>query len=342
MKECTVTFIDYMDNYKFSIALVSHYTTVIGFDSGEGKTWMFDSVNRKQMAGELRIECEFPVIFSTVDSLERDLDLAERIVIITDEYTIVKSSAVMKKMNRSKHLILAITRAVIASVASPLDGIYKISVRSDSVFRVERMNHDHSLPLTRDIADADIIITESAFEKSEHQFLSGLCNLTGKHLEIVAAGGKDNIAKKLRSYTRIQPNARIIVFTDLGNISSQYRLLRKRCNENPNIRFFDYDCFEELLCEGTLFSQLDTFHDSVFDYVTPERYYEKKLECMTRNTPFSYRHRQPVLSLCYIMYCVMCDKMCSFSDDDKLRKLLDSDIGEALYQYFFGADSKRL
>ena len=111
MRVCKVTFTDFMDGYSFSISLFSHYTTIIGFNSGEGKTWMFDSVSRKQAAGELRVDCEYDVIFSTLESLERDLDLDGRVVIITDEYTVSKSVSIMNKINNCKHIIIAITRA---------------------------------------------------------------------------------------------------------------------------------------------------------------------------------------------------------------------------------------
>jgi len=76
LKSCKVVFTDFLENYTFSIDLFSHYTTIIGIDSGEGKTWMFDSVSRKQAAGELRVDCE---------------------------YTISKSVTVMDKINNCRH-----------------------------------------------------------------------------------------------------------------------------------------------------------------------------------------------------------------------------------------------
>lgn len=331
-----MTFIDFMDNYSFSINLFSHYTTVIGFDSGEGKTWMFDSVSRKQAAGELRVDCEYAVIFSTLESLERDLDLEERVVIIMDEYTISKSVSIMNKIDNCKHIIIAITRASIMRADSPLNGIYKIVPQADSVFDAVPVNVDNPLNLTRSFSGIDIVVTEAAFGKSEHQFISGLCKIAGKNLDIVAASGKDNIAKKLRQLSIEYPDKGILVFMDLGNVSSQFKILKKRCTANTRIKFFDYTCFEELLVKGSLLKKsYGLFKKDIFDFLTPEKYYEKKLEILTAGTPFAYRHKNPVLSLCYLICCMECTSQCGLYDDEKFQKLLDSDLGIQIYNYFF-------
>ncbi len=336
MKVCKVIFTDFMDSYSFSINLFSHYTTIIGFNSGEGKTWMFDSVSRKQAAGELRVDCEYDVIFSTLESLERDLDLDGRVVIITDEYTISKSVSIMNKINNCKHIIIAITRASVLRANSPLNGIYRIVLHDDSVFDAVPVNVDNPLNLTRSFSGIDIVVTEAAFEKSEHQFISGLCEITGKKLDIVAAGGKDKIAKKLRQLSLEYPNKGILVFMDLGNVSSQFKILKKRCADNQFIKFFDYTCFEELLVKGSFFREFyNLFKQDVFDFLTPEKYYEKKFEIITSDTPFAYRHKNPKLSLCYLIYCMECTSQCGMYDDEKLQKLLDSDLGIQIYDYFF-------
>ena len=332
MENCKIIFTDFLEDYSFSITLVSHYTTIIGFDSGEGKTWMFDSVSRKQAAGELQIDCDYNVIFSTLESL----DLEERTVIITDEFTISKSQSIINKINNCKHLILAITRTSLKRANSPLDGIYKIILTDDSVFSIQPINYESFLPLTRELSNVDIILTEAYESKSEHQFLSNLCELTGNKLKVIAAGGKDNIAKKLRYFSKEEPNANILVFMDLGNVSSQFKFLEKQCRKNSNIKFFDYVCFEELLSESKLFEKLKViFNESVFDFLTPEKYYEKKLEIITKNTKYAYDHKKPILSACYLIYCLSCVDSCELYNDRKFYELLDSEIGKSIYHYFF-------
>lgn len=69
-----------------------------------------------------------------------------------------------------------------------------------------------------------------------------------------------------------------------------------------------------------------------------ERYYEKKLEVVTKSTPFAYRHRNPVLSLCYLIYCMVCTGCCKWYDSEKFQKLLSSDSGIQLYEYFFNSN----
>lgn len=336
MEGCKIIFTDFLENYFFSITLVSHYTTIIGFDSGEGKTWMFDSVSRKQAAGELQIDCDYNVIFSTLESLDRDLDLEERTVIITDEFTISKSQSIINKINNCKHLILAITRTSLKRSNSPLDGIYKVILTDDSVFSIQPINCELSLPLTREFSNVDIILTEAYESKSEHQFFSNLCELTGHKLKVIAAGGKDNIAKKLRYLSKEEPNSNILVFMDLGNVSFQFKFLEKQCKKNPNVKFFDYVCFEELLSEGKLFKKLKViFNESIFDFLTPEKYYEKKLEIITKNTKYAYDHKKLLLSVCYLIYCLSCVDSCELYNDKKFYELLDSEIGKSIYHYFF-------
>lgn len=337
LSSCKITFTDFLEGYSFSLDLVSHYTTIIGFDSGEGKTWLFDSVSRKQAASELEVECDYNVIFSTLESLDRDLDLENRTVIITDEYTITKSQSIMRKINNCKHLILAITRTSVKRANSPLNGIYKVVVSDDSVFRIQLINEDGGIPLTRNLFGVDIILTESSEDKSEHQFLCGLQNLIGKKLCIIAANGKDNIARELRKLSIENPNKNILVFMDLGNVSSQIKLLRKRCKDNTNIKFFDYMCFEELLVESSLLEQFQfVMRQTVFDFLTPERFYEKKLEIMTQNTPYAYKHKNQTLTACYLIYCMDCINQCKLEDPIKFQRLLDSGVGKSIYQYYFG------
>lgn len=139
--------------------------------------------------------------------------------------------------------------------------------RNFSVFDAVPVNVDNPLNLTRSFSGIDIVVTEAAFEKSEHQFISGLCEITGKKLDIVAVGGKDKIAKKLRQLSLEYPNKGILVFMDLGNVSSQFKILKKRCADNKNIKFFDYTCFEELLAGSSLFKKSgNRFWEDVFDF----------------------------------------------------------------------------
>lgn len=107
---------------------------------------------------------------------------------------------------------------------------------------------------------------------------------------IVAACGRDNIEKKLRNTV-----CKVVVFADLCAIGRTYRLLMKRCQENENIRFYNYDSFEHLICCSKLFqSSVAENKQNSFSFITLERYYECVLSEITFQTAFQYKHGKPL------------------------------------------------
>lgn len=246
----------------FSLPLISHLTTIYGVNSGEGKSWLFDLLVRMRAANELEITCEnsngdfYDVLFASLDSFQELLEQEDRKVIIVDEIFINKSSDILKLINTCKHLLIVITRSFPMAANSPLNGIYAIQLGSYGKFHLELMNKDKLLPITKSLEDVDIFITEASEGKSEYQVLQFLIEKFKQDVRLIAAGGKDKIQSKLLWCTRNFPEKRIIVFTDLYNISAQLKLLAKRCKQNPNIAFYDYGCFEELLCVSDLIKKI--------------------------------------------------------------------------------------
>ena len=320
-------------SYDFSIELHSHYTIIEGVDSGEGKSWIYDTVSQDVIEGLATVVCDYPIIFAGVNNIDDSLNRDEMSVIFVDEIMISKSNSLRSALDKTKHLVVAITRDSYFVSATPLNGIYQVIVADDH-FDIRSYNYDGKIPLCSSV-EADVFVTEASEWKSEHALVSSLCTKYDKCVEIVAAKGKDRIAQVLLHLTKTRPNAKILVFMDLGNISTQLRLLTKRCKQNKNISFYNWLAFEELLCRSTfVLDNGNTYLPiSQFNYFSLEKYFEKLLEALTKGLPFEYIHKSPEISKCYLEECPDC-KACDVICENKLKAVLDTVIGKPLFAYF--------
>lgn len=234
-------------SYNFELRLYTHYTIIEGIDSGEGKSWLFETLQQDYVEGLTSVECNYPVVFGDVATIEDSLNRTEVSVIFVDEIMVSKDNQLRRNLDLSKHLIVAITRDSYFNSAASLNSIYQVYVVNDN-FIIRPYNYDNKLPLCNSLMDTDIIVTEASVDRSEYALIDTLCKKYNRKVEIVPAGGKDKIHKKLAWLTKTCPDDKIVVFTDLGNISTQLRLLTKRCKQNPNISFYDWESFEELFC----------------------------------------------------------------------------------------------
>ena len=75
-------------SYDFSIELHSHYTIIEGVDSGEGKSWMYDTVSQDVIEGLATVVCDYPIIFAGVNNIDDSLNRDEMSVIFVDEIRI--------------------------------------------------------------------------------------------------------------------------------------------------------------------------------------------------------------------------------------------------------------
>lgn len=321
--------------YDFSIDLFSKYTSILGVDSGEGKTWLFETVQSHKLQNRLKIECEYPVIFPSITEIGELLLLNEPTVIFCDEINVNLLNDLQERIINSPHLIVSIGRATPFHFASPLKGIYQVLITGDETFDVKNINYDSKLPICDSLDGVDVVVTEASPDKSESALFKEYCKVFNKNVEIIDACGKDNVPKKLRYLTRTKPNSKIVVLTDLGNISIQFKQLFKQCSENPNISFYPWDSFEELLCKCkfVIINGNKVPEMNVFSYLSVEKYYEALLEVMTAGKSFQFKHEKPIVPSCYFVECSECKK-CSASSTNKSRDVLDSEIGELLYKFF--------
>lgn len=284
MKKIKVKFIQNDNNKTLELELISHFTCILGIDSGEGKSWFYDYISDNLPIGQVTIESELPVIIADTTNLLDFVEIPTRSIIFIDEWVLTKFSKQFKLINESKHLFLCITRAFPFKTTSPLDGIYKITDDANGWFQCNKLNENHDLPLASKEFKFNYIVTEAQQDKSENQFMKAWSK--NNNIKIIGSNGKDRIAYVLKTLEKKYTNPAILVLTDLYNISGQYSILRKRCRDNPNIRFYNYGSFEEMLFNSKFLAAYTKLNS--LDFITLERFYEAALEQFTRGMPYEY------------------------------------------------------
>lgn len=306
----------YMTNHQISfkqittgkvieMTLYSHYTCIYGKDSGEGKTEFFSLIEDGINTEEIEVISDLPFTIATAATLNAILEIPNRTIIMIDE-SVALQKQLMTQMNNSKHVFVCISRATPFKLEYSLNGIYYLMRDGGGWFDVKQ---DNVLQFASDDFRFDKIVTESVESRSEHELLSNYFD------NIVCAGGKNKIEKKLRNSSE-----NILVFADLSNIGSALSILQKRCIQNPNIRFYPYQSFEQLLLKSTLVQELNNKVDLCnFDFFSNERYYEEKLEKVTKNTELEYKHGKPLAK--------------KFLKKENAEKVFNSDVGHVLWDY---------
>ena len=281
MEYTDIAFRRKIDNKCLTVRLYSHFTCILG-DSGIGKTCFFDTIADNAITQEIEIKSEFPVVPTTAATLEAVLEVPERRVIFIDEANVFSQQGkMMSKINHSQHLFLCIGRSNVCNGDYPIQGIYNLALDQDGWFQI---SHVPDLNITATLKKDSRIITESASGRSESELLECFFE------NVVAANGRNNIQSILLHL------ASATVFADLGNIGRAYHLLYKRVKDHPNIVFYDYQCFEQLLYESPLIKQYhQEMEISVFDKMSIEKFYEYLLTKMTINlNGFVYKHGKPL------------------------------------------------
>lgn len=308
-----VSFISKINGSKTSIRLYSHYTCIYGAESGEGKSYFISIIEDGLSTDTLYVEIsDSSLQFAIADAMSLPLAFtnSSRYVILIDESSMLKDN-IVQQVNKSKHLFICVSRSMPFRMDYPLKGMYTL-VRTviDGIEDID-IKSVEALPVETNFStEKDVILTEAKEGRSENELLSiYLQNVKG-------AEGRDRLEKCLRG-----TKDSVLVFADLGNIGLAYALLLKRCKQNPNIKFYDYLCFEQLLYESNLVQVLGNKPEigSVFDSFSIESWYEGLLEEFTKHTILEYKHGKPLSK--------------DFLNKRNFGKIFSSEVGRGIKEY---------
>ncbi len=245
MNEIILKFTENDTGRQAEFKLISKYSIITGL-SGIGKAWFYNYVLADEM-GFVKTECELPVITATgenINAIFNEKNLMERMIVFVDELLLKQYSIPEKLINKSKHLVLSISRDIPFIGYAPIRSIYNVK-RENGWFKVNRMMDIDKIKISKMSREYDFIVTESGLNRSEHELLINWA--ANPEIKIVAANGKDRVQKVLLELNKKYGNPGILVLMDLSNFGMQYQLIAKRCADNPSIFFYDYASCEEML-----------------------------------------------------------------------------------------------
>lgn len=310
-----IKFIQTSSGKKLEMDLISHYTSVLGMKSAEGKTWFYNYVRSEITNGSVIVKSELPYVFADTLNIDRILETDERSIILVDELTLNRTSNMFNTYNSTKHLIVSISRTLPFNLTSPLQGLYTIKEK-DGWFTCDKLNE---LKLACADYKYDIVITEACAGRSENELLKQW----RPDLIIIPANGNIKIPMTINKISKQFSEKNILVLLDLFNVGQQYQALVHVQKNNPNVRFYNYGCFEEMLFKSNFID--GTVENTHFlDFPTLEQYYENILEKFTRNKPYQYIHRKPLPS-CYLSECSSCYSKCDKFCNNKFQNIVGKD-----------------
>ena len=305
MNKLEIEFVGRKDNTgSVKIELHSKFTCIYGKDSGEGKTKFIEIIREGIIQEDIEVLTPQGYTFQIIDEINLNLVIdSKNMIVMIDEMDMVRN---MGLINKSRCIFIAVSRALPFHGDYSIRGLYKTVWYGDSVDILPL----EALPCLEKFYDVDLILVEG---KIEYQVLSFYFK------NVVSANSRDKIANILTKYK----DKSIIVFADLGNIGRSYKLLMKKCKDNNKIKFYPYDCIEQLFCDSEFIKRNGRGHTiEVFDTLTKERYYEIRLYQETKGTDFEYNHKKK-LNKVYIP-----------SDYEAyLEDFLKSETGRILYEY---------
>lgn len=270
LKVSHVKIVRTLDGSVLEFDIYSHFTAILG-DSGEGKTLMLELLMQSALTNELSIDAEYPISYiENIATLDTALEVPSRRIIFIDESNVASAQGnLMRRINKSDHLFVCIGRTATCKGDYPLQGIYEFSCKGDwfTMKPATFLNVSQHVKLP--------IITEASENRSEHEVLKRYFT------KILAAGGRNNIEKKLRLYKAAT------VFADLGNIGRAYYSIRKRLLDDPLSNLYDYQSFEQLIYVAMT---EDPKIETNLDYTTIEEMYERLLSELN----IGYQHGKPL------------------------------------------------
>lgn len=271
---------------KYDISL-DRKVTILKGKSGTGKSSLIRMLEEhqefKRSSGiHLVSNLKIKLLKSSTD-WAKELSECSNCLFVGDEYLqYLTYQDFGEAVNNSDNYFLFITRSGrLSNLTYAVGSIYEISCNRSEGLSVNSLYKRYFNELKT--VKPDLIITEDS--NSGFEMMSLLCR--GSNINVVSAGGKDNIINKvLDNYDK-----RLVVFADLSAFGSSIAKFDSVLN---NITILNIESFEYLLLSLSFLNKFvqDELNDTALycDYnseiISWERYYTKLLDFVLRNNLF--------------------------------------------------------
>ena len=303
-KYCTTVFRDKKMGYEIKIDTYSKYTLIDGLNSGEGKTHFFSYIQDGLNNGTLDIYNSKNLritLISDNNVLDLALNATEKQIIIIDDILLLSRDN-LKRVNKCKHIVICISRSESIALPVPIYGIYKVRRCKDGdniLFEIHKYMRIRLYGIEN--IEFEKIITEAKSGRSEHELLSIYLN------NVIGAGGNSRVFRELKKLK----NKYVLVLLDLGNIGGIQDKILSTLHNRPDVYFYDYNCFEELLLKSKMFD-IEVAIDEIIEHISIEKFYEYKLSSVSH-----YEHGKKLPE--------------TFKDVNNVENIFNTEVGEGLY-----------
>ena len=278
------------NSYLFSLR---RNITVLGGESGRGKTTLFDMIHEYNRFGKesgVSISCDRQLVAISGDKWEDDiLNSPGKIIVIDEDSHFIRSKDFARVVRGSDNYYLLITRNYLKELPISVDEIYELTGTKNKRFSRVYTNtwkmydnpHKASLPFR-----PQVIITEDS--GSGYQFFDFLVRRLGIHC--ISSEGKSGVFKELQAH----PDQNVVIIADGAAFGTEMGDIVKQQELRPNkVGIYLPESFEwVILSSGVVSLDIkdrlnfpENYADSV-DYLSWEQYFTELLIEITRDSKY--------------------------------------------------------
>lgn len=282
------------------LSFVDKYTFING-DSGSGKSLFIEQLNMALDITPESIECPLNIIVinstKQLNSIALENDSTE--LLICDEPF---ARALINFVKGKYVYVIIVTRKVYSDLNFSYRCLHTL-YREDGIAKIKSSFNFISADT---IKDFDLIICEDSGYAFEY-----FKNILSDY-NVETAQGKDNICNVIKAYCK--KSDKVLIICDAVGIGTVINKIKKSiscsCIES---RFILHESFEfSLLCSDFIGYEYNLYKYCPLSEDNPERFCEKKLTELTKDTSIECNHDTGVMTDCWLKECDGCTVTCTY------------------------------
>ena len=266
----SVTVANNVLRYRFEI---QRNITIIKGDSATGKTTLVDMIREYYENGEqsgILLQCDKQCVVLEGRQWKLLLDnIHDSIVFIDEGNMFISSNEFADAVKHSDNYYVIVTRESLPSLPYSVDEIY--GIRSSGKYGTlqqtyQEFYHIYGNADYRESFSPDVIIVEDS--NSGCEFFE--CATEGQNCQVVSAGGKSNIFKKLAGYA----DENVLVIADGAAFGSEMDRVVKRISMKDNQLLYLPESFEWLVLRSGIVkdAEISKVLEEPSEYIDSEKY----------------------------------------------------------------------